>query len=378
MTALLDTPTPDAPPARKPRSGGPRTQAGKDASKRNALKHGMRSEVVFPEDLAAVIAERTGQYNALFQPVGPYEEWLIGQVALNSALIDRCADLIMATDQHLARRAKLCWDQDRSHAAAELGSKISKDPARVVAGLQRTLHGTVWLIQRWEGLRDALRVNGGWDDDQCALAFDLRGTPHALRSACPELSPEADLATLTALVEDELEGLNATITEGLEEIDFHQWNMAKMGLPVEDDPQTARLHRYEARYNRSFHWALKEFRRVHAAATDPAEALDDEMDLPWLSSSRPPIGSFAPESAPAPAETDRRPVVEDQTEASVPARNAALAALVAQVAQTVEPAPTPAAEPTEPPPLCRRARREKEKQARLAAKRAAKRARQAR
>ena len=52
----LDPPGPDLDPAPesipKKRGGGPRTPEGRERSKRNALKHGLLAQVVFPDDLA--------------------------------------------------------------------------------------------------------------------------------------------------------------------------------------------------------------------------------------------------------------------------------------------------------------------------------------
>src|SRR4051794_8341855 len=47
--AAQDLATPSAP--EKKRGGGPKTAAGRDASKRNSLKHGLLAEKVFPEGL---------------------------------------------------------------------------------------------------------------------------------------------------------------------------------------------------------------------------------------------------------------------------------------------------------------------------------------
>ena len=49
MTATLECPAP--PEVKEPRSGGPRTQAGKDASRRNALKHGIATKSFFRKTL---------------------------------------------------------------------------------------------------------------------------------------------------------------------------------------------------------------------------------------------------------------------------------------------------------------------------------------
>src|SRR5258705_11727021 len=85
MSDALDRPeAPDSEiegaPAGK-RGGGPRTPEGKEQSKRNALKHGMRAKVLLPDDLAAAVAGRTAELADEFGPGSPYEEGLVGQMA---------------------------------------------------------------------------------------------------------------------------------------------------------------------------------------------------------------------------------------------------------------------------------------------------------
>src|SRR4051794_26399533 len=73
-------PGPPPVPAKK-RGGGPRTPEGRDASKRNSLKHGLLAESVFPDELADAIARHTDLLKREFAPASPYEELLITRMA---------------------------------------------------------------------------------------------------------------------------------------------------------------------------------------------------------------------------------------------------------------------------------------------------------
>src|SRR4051794_41840024 len=74
-----ETPGSETPPApAKKRGGGPRTPEGKEQSKRNALKHGMRAKVLLPDDLAAAVEARTEELAGGFGPGAPYEGGLGG------------------------------------------------------------------------------------------------------------------------------------------------------------------------------------------------------------------------------------------------------------------------------------------------------------
>lgn len=349
MTATLECTVP--PELKKPRSGGPGTPAGKDASRRNALKHGMRAEVVFPEDLAAVIAERTGQFNAQFQPVGPYEEWLIGQVAVNSAMIDRCAEVSAAELHRLAARASLCWDQDRQLAAAELGSKLSKDPSRIAAGLHTSKHGVAWLIERWDDLGEALRRSGLWDEAQWTLAFDLLGTPRALRSCSRTLPLDAGLEALTALVDRQLAALNRKLSEALDLLDQEDRELAELGVPVAEDARARCRQRCEARCQRSLRWTLAEFRSIHVPDATPVHA-----------------GISDPEPEPV---KQRQPLESSAFLKSKIDEVLARLAASSMPIEKPEDRPSSADEPPAAPSLTKRARKALEKQARAKAKRAA-------
>src|SRR5262249_45106293 len=145
MTAALlpdvaVTPTP-AEPAPKRRGGGPRTPGGKERSKRNSLKHGLRAESLLPDDLADAVATRTEQFADEFQPQTAYEEFLVGQMALASVRLDRCAELSMVDIARTVERATVCWESDQRMAVEELGAKLPKDPARVALALRRSRQG---------------------------------------------------------------------------------------------------------------------------------------------------------------------------------------------------------------------------------------------
>src|SRR5260221_619350 len=78
------------------RSGGPPTAEGKDASRRNALKRGLRSKIVFPEDVVDLVEQRTHDFFAVFSPQSTYEEVLIRDMVVSSIRFERCASLSVA------------------------------------------------------------------------------------------------------------------------------------------------------------------------------------------------------------------------------------------------------------------------------------------
>src|SRR5262249_46638591 len=107
---------PAAEPPKK-RGGGPKTPEGILNSSRNSTTHGLRATVLLPADLAATVKERTAQFIEQIQPQTPLEFWLVGDIALNSARIDRCAELLQSDLERTIERALLIWDDDRREAA---------------------------------------------------------------------------------------------------------------------------------------------------------------------------------------------------------------------------------------------------------------------
>jgi hypothetical protein len=60
------------------RSSGPRSAEGKARSRGNALKHGLRAEVLpLPTEDPAVIAERARAWNDYYQPESPAAQHLV-------------------------------------------------------------------------------------------------------------------------------------------------------------------------------------------------------------------------------------------------------------------------------------------------------------
>ena len=69
-------------------STGPKTVEGKEKSRLNALKHGLCSSTVVPED-ARLVLGRTEDYFKTLRPQNDFHCWLVSQIALLSVRIDR-------------------------------------------------------------------------------------------------------------------------------------------------------------------------------------------------------------------------------------------------------------------------------------------------
>src|SRR3954463_10812111 len=86
--------TPEAAP--KKRGGGPRTPEGKARAKYNSMKHGLRAKGLLPAQLVAAYEAHKAELTRQFAPASQYETWLVGEMAMAMARLDRCADLGVA------------------------------------------------------------------------------------------------------------------------------------------------------------------------------------------------------------------------------------------------------------------------------------------
>ena len=290
------------------KSTGPRTAEGKEIARRNALKHGLAAEkLVLPEEEAGEIASRVEAWTPGFKPRDDREAWLVEEAAVSSLRIERCRDHDSALRARSAARASLCWEDDRREQVEVLGATLSKSPSLVAAKLRRTKHGCEWLVARWEGLRDALELQGDWDVAQKRIAMDLLGTPRELRTG--DLPIRGDKKSLVAAQVAKLERARA---EAFDELDEFERAAAEVGVSLEIDKALTLARRYEAANVRRMERALKQLGNKgrpsehRAPTTAPSPAAREAAELDRLSrmlerEATPPPASPTPTPSPSPA-----------------------------------------------------------------------------
>jgi hypothetical protein len=195
------------------RSCGPRTQSGKDRSKLNAVKHGMRAAtlVLLDEDPEA-LESRRADWAASLMPRGAAEQRIVDDAVEYSWLRDRARraqearlaanivnagidEAIREADEVLRLGQKLFSD-DRGPLAnyphydreedeyPESVSLVShsdivdgdpEDPQRLVCRLQTTAGGCQWMLDRWAELRSILEEGLDWQSADKLKAVRLLG-----------------------------------------------------------------------------------------------------------------------------------------------------------------------------------------------------------
>lgn len=165
---------------------------------------------------------------------------------------------------HEAVRATLAWDDDRRADAAELGAGIARRPEAVRSKLGRSRFGCLWLIARWEALQSILESHGSWDEAQVGMAFDLLGTPKALRVGHP-WGPQG---TPHALVAREIAALRHRLETSLDELDEADRVSTEAGMGLIPSALRRALKAEENACWRRFQWVVK---RLDEAASRPAD-----------------------------------------------------------------------------------------------------------
>ncbi len=231
------------------KSTGPRDT---DASRRNALKHGLAGAgIVVQSDDHAALEKRKADWRPLYLIETPDQEFVFDQMVTSAVRLDRCRDEEIEIRLTESRHAALSWDDDRHDEAATLASKLAKHPVMLSRKLQRTRQGVEWMIERWHDLADILDGGGTWTEAQTSLALDLMGKPPEFRDLSVPIENPA------AMVAQQLAHLERRQFTALNTFDEQERDAALKGLPYEPSRALKNLRRYEASCRQTFLWALE-------------------------------------------------------------------------------------------------------------------------
>ncbi len=189
------------------RATGPRTDAGKQRVRFNALKHGMRAKTpVLPGENRAAFQARLDAWIADLQPRDEIERFLVTRAVEVSWRLDRVRHALearraaarFAESHRLAAQAeevvalgrRLFFDPVGPLClyphAAPVGGEVHRvswsgdpgdpdDPARLVVRLEAMALGCAWLLDRWEELRDILECGLLWQPHDRLKAVRMLG-----------------------------------------------------------------------------------------------------------------------------------------------------------------------------------------------------------
>jgi hypothetical protein len=231
-------------------STGPRTEPGKLASRRNALKHGYAGlGWALPDDFIAQFRQDFPVWESVLRNMNYTDTKLTETFTLEWLRFERlCAEERELLEQ-AAEEAALLGDQRRNLAAEQLISQIAQAPAVIARQLRLSRHGCAALVMRLRALLALLENDAGaWTAEQLQLAFDCLGVPPELRAMPNPLGRGATLADLepavaTATLREQIAVLEAEQTR-LEEFELRQDAAAGLGLGLEISHRLQLVRRY--------------------------------------------------------------------------------------------------------------------------------------
>ncbi len=265
------------------RSTGP-SEAARERTRFNAVKHGMASELAEFEAAASdAFADRKQKWGAIHRPTDDLGEWALDQAVAASIRIEKCGRTIERLSSVGQVRASVAWDQDRAVEAATIFGRLAKDPFLVARQLETTLHGVRMLIDAWFGLTEPLEAGRDWSDDEASKALDLLGVALDRRSGrTPIAAPEGidALAFHHAVTLDEIERLEAVRDEVMQPLDEMNREIAIEGdLALLSKPAQLAM-----RYERD---AWKRYREAMKVLQSPTPAPMPVAPIPPTVTARP-------------------------------------------------------------------------------------------
>ena len=180
---------PGADPAPPPPAGdGEIGETGtRRESRANSVKRGLRSKLLFPLEMKEAIDELAAAFSLQMKPCTSLEKWMVQEMARSSVQCDECSDQLLIDKVRIIERVGISWDDDCAERSEKLSLKLPVAPYNVQRALARTKHGALYLINQLTLLGEAVETNGGLDDPQRQVLYDLLGIEHVYRNGCRQV-----------------------------------------------------------------------------------------------------------------------------------------------------------------------------------------------
>jgi hypothetical protein len=145
------------------KSQGPITPEGKEASKKNALRHGLTAKTLaLPGEDPDAMQAQADRLHEDCQPEGHDEEVLVDQLALASLRLERAAKAENEIVAEQVRNAEIQWDLKQQLRLLKLRRLLRRDRATAILKLRSFGAGVSWLLGRWRFLESAFNTSQGW------------------------------------------------------------------------------------------------------------------------------------------------------------------------------------------------------------------------
>ena len=273
-------------------STGPKTEAGKERSRQNGLKHGLAgSGAVAATVDAGEVARLAEALAADFRPKSPLGVALIGKLARCSVRFERAGHQEDFALAERVRHAVDSFDREKADEADRLFDQLAESPRRVLRQLKSSPHGVDRLLEAWAQLADDLSrdVPSAWAAEQLdqITALTGRSTEEAWGSRLGALSratggdflglskgegggldDDTRRAWARARLAERIEAEVAALNAHRETLNLDAFELDRVEAPARAlfDPSKAAVlaRRYESEADRGFYKALKEYRQAEA------------------------------------------------------------------------------------------------------------------
>ena len=253
------------------KSTGPRTEAGKARSRRNAITHGLNAHIeTLPDEEKGAFEDRLNAWKAALQPWTPYEDDLIRRLAGYSWRLDRAervqtaliADAITdasETENRQKREAfgdaarRLLPDfapegapEPEPAPRRQIGEYLYQiddpdDPLFLVMQLERVADGCRWLRERWAELRAILEAGKAWSDPELIRALRLTG--HRPLDAAEDFGA-LEIVVANYVTDRSRPDPFSALWEGLNPLEINRYRKRLLGRRLQDampeSPEAAR------------------------------------------------------------------------------------------------------------------------------------------
>jgi hypothetical protein len=152
-------------PALPKSATGPRTEEGKEASRRNRLTHGLTAKtLILPGEDPEQIQAQADRLHDDLQPEGADEEALVDQMALASLRLERAAKAENAIIAEQVQSAEIQWDLKQQLRLLKLQRMLRRDRATAILKLRAFGAGVSWLLGRWKFLENTFNTAQCWNN----------------------------------------------------------------------------------------------------------------------------------------------------------------------------------------------------------------------
>jgi hypothetical protein len=294
-------------------STGPKTEAGKERSRRNAFKHGLTGEgIALPDEDAAEVVSRFRDLQAEMLPSGTSSMMLLRRFAYLSVRLERCERLDTAVYSKRIRHADEDFLDHRLTQVEQMASRINADPMTTSRRLRSTPEGIDWLIGHWDELRVDLmnRERDAWTHNHCGRMEDLLGRPNGTSFSQPRSH------ALFEVMRGFFPNVDPSEVEGLNDHEKAEWGRAELARIIDGEvaklekvkkafdpaiieqdrleaaarclfdlqPAMNQVRKYEAATERAMYKALKEFRQLEFELKATKLVLPEEENAEGLAS----------------------------------------------------------------------------------------------